>query len=185
MSIEPAPDWIEPEVLVSDHERRGEPLPPLVDVVRGGPVTPLPPLPDKFHPAPRPKDSPRVLRTVFGAAGTVDVKAGVSLLKQLKRAGADETVELHIRLAAAPAREVQGMLSLPHGHGALAYRADKAGWVHVRVGTMTLSEGELVENITALLNAVRAAGNGDHITRVVLSGPDTPGIPLAITQPIR
>ena len=54
------------------------------------------------------------------AAGTVNLKAGVTLLKSIKRAKFDETVELHINLGIDPAQSdqaVRGTVSLPHGIG--------------------------------------------------------------------
>ena len=54
------------------------------------------------------------------AAGTVNLKAGVTLLKSVKRAKFDETVELHINLGIDPAQSdqaVRGTVSLPHGIG--------------------------------------------------------------------
>jgi large subunit ribosomal protein L1 len=53
-------------------------------------------------------------------AGTPNLKAAVALLKQLKRAKFDETVELHINLGIDVSQSdqaVRGTVSLPHGIG--------------------------------------------------------------------
>ena len=55
-----------------------------------------------------------------GEAGTLPVKAAVTLLKQLKRAKFDETVEIHINLGIDPTQSdqmVRGTVALPHGIG--------------------------------------------------------------------
>ena len=53
-------------------------------------------------------------------AGTLPLKAAVTLLKQLKRAKFDETVEIHINLGIDPTQSdqmVRGTIALPHGIG--------------------------------------------------------------------
>lgn len=214
------------------------------------------------------------------AAGTVNLKAGVALLKQVKRAKFDETVELHINLGIDPAQSdqaVRGTVSLPHGigksvrvavfcqgdkiaqakaagadvagaadlvdkiqkenfldfdvaittqdmmpqvaklgkvlgprglmptpkagtvvpatadiaavvkefkAGKVEYRADKTGQVHVGVGKMSFADDKLVDNITTLMDAVRAAKpsgvKGNYVNGVVLSATQCPGIPVTI-----
>jgi large subunit ribosomal protein L1 len=214
------------------------------------------------------------------AAGTVNLKAGVTLLKQVKRAKFDETVELHINLGIDPAQSdqaVRGTVSLPHGigksvrvavfcqgekiaqakaagadvaggaelvervqkenfldfdvaittqdmmpqvaklgkvlgprglmptpkagtvvaatadiaavvkefkAGKVEYRADKTGQVHVGVGKMSFADDKLVENITALMDAVRAAKpsgvKGNYVNGIVISATQCPGIPVTI-----
>ena len=55
-----------------------------------------------------------------GDAGTLPVKAAVTLLKSLKRAKFDETVEIHINLGIDPTQSdqtVRGTIALPHGIG--------------------------------------------------------------------
>ncbi len=55
-----------------------------------------------------------------GEAGTLPVKAAVTLLKSLKRAKFDETVEIHINLGIDPTQSdqmVRGTVALPHGIG--------------------------------------------------------------------
>lgn len=52
--------------------------------------------------------------------GTVPVKRAISLLKSMKRAKFDETVEVHMHLGIDPAQNdqnVRGSVSLPHGVG--------------------------------------------------------------------
>lgn len=66
------------------------------------------------------KSQLRNIEKKIEAAGTVNLKAGVTLLKQVKRAKFDETVELHINLGIDPAQSdqaVRGTVSLPHGIG--------------------------------------------------------------------
>jgi large subunit ribosomal protein L1 len=213
-------------------------------------------------------------------AGTPNLKQAVSLLKQVKRAKFDETVELHINLgidASQSDQMVRGTVSLPHGigksvrvavfcqgekiaaakaagadvaggpelvdkvqkenfldfdvaittqdmmpqvaklgkvlgprglmptpkagtvvpanadiatvvkefkAGKVEYRADKTGQVHCGVGKMSFSEDKLVENITTLMDAVRAAKpsgvKGNYINGVVLSATMSPGIRVSL-----
>lgn len=226
------------------------------------------------------KSQLRNIEKKIEAAGVVNVKAGVTLLKQVKRAKFDETIELHINLGIDPAQSdqaVRGTVSLPHGigksvrvavfcqgdkiaqakaagadvagaadlvdriqkenfldfdvaittqdmmpqvaklgkvlgprglmptpkagtvvpatadiaavvkefkAGKVEYRADKTGQVHVGVGKMSFTEDKLVDNINALMDAVRAAKpsgvKGNYINGVVLSATQCPGIPLTI-----
>lgn len=214
------------------------------------------------------------------AAGTINLKAGVALLKQVKRAKFDETIELHINLGIDPAQSdqaVRGTVSLPHGigksvrvavfcqgekiaqakaagadvaggselvdkvqkenfldfdvaittqdmmpqvaklgkvlgprglmptpkagtvvaatadiaavvkefkAGKVEYRADKTGQVHVGVGKMSFADDKLVDNITTLMDAVRAAKpsgvKGNYVNGIVLSATQCPGIPVTI-----
>jgi large subunit ribosomal protein L1 len=127
VSTNPTPPVTEPEVLVSEHDRRGDPLPPLVEILRDVPVSSLPPLPPrkKKKPGVSPKRGKKLksqLRNIEKKieAATVHLKVGVTLLKQVKRAKFDETVELHINLGIDPAQSdqaVRGTVSLPHGIG--------------------------------------------------------------------
>ena len=226
------------------------------------------------------KSQLRNIEKKIEAAGVVNVKVGVTLLKQVKRAKFDETIELHINLGIDPAQSdqaVRGTVSLPHGigksvrvavfcqgdkiaqakaagadiagaadlvdkiqkenfldfdvaittqdmmpqvaklgkvlgprglmptpkagtvvpatadiaavvkefkAGKVEYRADKTGQVHVGVGKMSFAEDKLVENIDALMDAVRAAKpsgvKGNYINGVVLSATQCPGIPLTL-----
>jgi len=53
-------------------------------------------------------------------AGTVNLKQGLTLLKQVKRAKFDETVEIHMNLGIDPTQSdqmVRGTVALPHGTG--------------------------------------------------------------------
>ncbi|MEO2088181.1 MAG: 50S ribosomal protein L1, partial [Gemmataceae bacterium] len=62
----------------------------------------------------------RNIEKKVGDAGTPNLKAAVALLKQVKRAKFDETVELHINLGIDPSQSdqaVRGTVSLPHGIG--------------------------------------------------------------------
>ena len=62
----------------------------------------------------------RNIEKKVGDAGTPNLKAAVALLKQVKRAKFDETVELHINLgidASQSDQAVRGTVSLPHGIG--------------------------------------------------------------------
>ncbi len=66
------------------------------------------------------KSQLRNIEKKIEAAGSVNLKAGVALLKSVKRAKFDETVELHINLGIDPAQSdqaVRGTVSLPHGIG--------------------------------------------------------------------
>ncbi len=62
----------------------------------------------------------RNIEKKVGEAGTLPVKQAVTLLKQIKRAKFDETVELHINLGIDPTQSdqtVRGTVALPHGIG--------------------------------------------------------------------
>jgi large subunit ribosomal protein L1 len=62
----------------------------------------------------------RNIEKKVGDAGTPNLKAAVTLLKQVKRAKFDETVEIHINLGIDPTQSdqaVRGTVSLPHGIG--------------------------------------------------------------------
>jgi len=54
MTTEPNLVGGEPISLISEQERRGEPLPPVVEILRGLPVTPLPPFPAARPRKPKP-----------------------------------------------------------------------------------------------------------------------------------
>lgn len=214
------------------------------------------------------------------AAGVVNLKQGVALLKQVKRAKFDETVELHINLGVDPTQSdqaVRGTVSLPHGigksvrvavfcqgekvaqataagadfaggsdlvekiqkenfldfdvaittqdmmpqvaklgkvlgprglmptpkagtvvsasadlaavvkefkAGKVEYRADKTGQVHCGIGKMSFPDDKLVENATALMDAVRAAKpsgvKGNYVNGVVISATQCPGVPVTL-----
>ncbi len=62
----------------------------------------------------------RNIEKKVGDAGTLPLKAAVTMLKSLKRAKFDETVELHINLGIDPTQSdqtVRGTIALPHGIG--------------------------------------------------------------------
>ncbi len=66
--------------------------------------------------------------------------------------------------------------------GRVEYRLDRYGIVHVRVGTMAFEDGQLVENVKALLNALikarPAAAKGKYVRSIALSSTMSPGLRL-------
>jgi large subunit ribosomal protein L1 len=212
--------------------------------------------------------------------GTVPLKKALSLLKQIKRAKFDETVEVHVWLGIDTTQSdqmIRGSVPLPHGLGkvkrvlvftqgdnvakakdagadfvgsdelieriqkegwldfdvALAtqdmmgkvsrlgkvlgprglmptpkagtvitagqdvaqavreqkagkveYRADKGGNVHAGVGKMSFDDDRLAANVTAFVEAIRAAKpagvKGHYVKSITLAGTMTPGIPVAM-----
>lgn len=88
-------------------------------------------------------------------AGTVSLKQGVALLRQLKRAKFDETVEIHINLGIDPTQSdqmVRGSVGLPHGTGksvrvAVFCQGDKVALAK-GAGADHVGGADLVEKIT-------------------------------------
>jgi large subunit ribosomal protein L1 len=66
--------------------------------------------------------------------------------------------------------------------GRVEYRVDKAGIIHVSVGKRSFSEGDLVENATAvfkeLMRAKPSSLKGPYINSVYISGTMTPSLHL-------
>jgi large subunit ribosomal protein L1 len=88
-------------------------------------------------------------------AGTVSLKQGVALLRQLKRAKFDETIEIHINLGIDPTQSdqmVRGSVGLPHGTGksvrvAVFCQGDKVALAK-GAGADHVGGADLVEKIT-------------------------------------
>ena len=88
-------------------------------------------------------------------AGTVSLKQGVALLRQLKRAKFDETIEIHINLGIDPTQSdqmVRGSVGLPHGTGksvrvAVFCQGDKVA-IAKGAGADHVGGADLVEKIT-------------------------------------
>ncbi|MFO0935229.1 MAG: 50S ribosomal protein L1 [Gemmataceae bacterium] len=88
-------------------------------------------------------------------AGTVTLKQGVALLRTLKRAKFDETVEIHVNLGIDPTQSdqmVRGSVGLPHGTGksvrvAVFCQGDKVALAK-GAGADHVGGADLVEKIT-------------------------------------
>ena len=88
-------------------------------------------------------------------AGTVDLKKAVTLLRSVKRAKFDETVEIHINLGIDPTQSdqmVRGSIGLPHGTGksvkvAVFCQGDKVKLAK-DAGADHVGGADLVEKIT-------------------------------------
>jgi large subunit ribosomal protein L1 len=88
-------------------------------------------------------------------AGSVNLKQGVALLRQLKRAKFDETIEIHINLGIDPTQSdqmVRGSVGLPHGTGksvrvAVFCQGDKVA-IAKGAGADHVGGADLVEKIT-------------------------------------
>lgn len=68
--------------------------------------------------------------------------------------------------------------------GKVEFRADAGGNVHAPVGKLSFDEGKLVENITAFIDAVKAAkpasSKGHYIKSITVSATMSPGVGVAI-----
>ena len=68
--------------------------------------------------------------------------------------------------------------------GKVEYRTDKGGNVHAGVGKMSFDEDKLVANVTAFVDAIRAAKptgvKGNYVKSITLSSTMGPGIPVAM-----
>jgi large subunit ribosomal protein L1 len=68
--------------------------------------------------------------------------------------------------------------------GKVEYRSDKTGQIHAGVGKMSFDDEKLFENITAFVEAVRAAKpsgvKGNYINGIVLSATMSPGIQISM-----
>jgi large subunit ribosomal protein L1 len=68
--------------------------------------------------------------------------------------------------------------------GKVEFRADKTGQIHVGVGKIEFTDEQLLQNINALVEAVRAAKpastKGNYINGVVLSATQSPGIRVSL-----
>lgn len=69
--------------------------------------------------------------------------------------------------------------------GQVRYRTDKAGIVHCTIGKVDFKSAELVENLEAVLNALKKAkpstSKGIYIKKITLSTTMGPGIPLDVS----
>jgi large subunit ribosomal protein L1 len=222
----------------------------------------------------------RNIRKKVGKEGTRPLKAAIALLKQIKRAKFDETVEIHMALgidATQSDQMIRGSVPLPHGVGktvrvlvfcqgdnvakakdagadfagaddviekiqkeswldfdvALAtqdmmgkvsrlgkvlgprglmptpkagtvltagqdvaaavrefkagkveYRSDKGGNVHAGVGKISFEDDQLAANVTAFVDAIRAAKpagvKGHYVKSITLAATMTPGVPVSM-----
>jgi large subunit ribosomal protein L1 len=68
--------------------------------------------------------------------------------------------------------------------GKVEYRTDKGGNVHAGVGKISFEEDKIVANVTAFVDAIRAAKptgiKGNYVKSITLSSTMGPGIPLAM-----
>lgn len=66
--------------------------------------------------------------------------------------------------------------------GKVEFRVDDAGNVHCLVGKMSFDQGQLTDNVEALLNLIRQlrpqATKGNYIRSITVSATQTPGIPI-------
>jgi large subunit ribosomal protein L1 len=66
--------------------------------------------------------------------------------------------------------------------GAVEFRAEKAGIVHVGVGKVSFSQAKLEENVNAFLTAIQKArpsgAKGTYIKRITISSSMGPGVKI-------
>ncbi len=70
--------------------------------------------------------------------------------------------------------------------GKVEFRVDKTGIVHAPVGKISFAEGKLVENASALINAVvkakPSAAKGKYVKRATICSTMSPGVDLDTTE---
>ena len=68
--------------------------------------------------------------------------------------------------------------------GKVEYRTDKGGNVHAGVGKLSFDDDKLVANITAFIDAVRAAKpagiKGNYVRSITICSTMSPGIPVVM-----
>jgi large subunit ribosomal protein L1 len=68
--------------------------------------------------------------------------------------------------------------------GKVEYRTDKGGNVHAGVGKLSFDDDKIVANVTAFVDAIRAAKptgiKGNYVNSITLSSTMGPGIALAM-----
>jgi large subunit ribosomal protein L1 len=68
--------------------------------------------------------------------------------------------------------------------GKVEYRSDKSGQIHVGVGKLSFDDQKLIENITTIVETVRAAKpsgvKGNYINGIVLSATMMPGVRMSV-----
>ncbi|MBI3410742.1 MAG: 50S ribosomal protein L1 [Planctomycetes bacterium] len=68
--------------------------------------------------------------------------------------------------------------------GKVEYRTDKGGNVHAGVGKMSFDEDKLADNITAFIDAIRAAKptgvKGNYVKSITVCATMSPGIPVVV-----
>src|SRR5262249_29291690 len=68
--------------------------------------------------------------------------------------------------------------------GKVEYRADKGGNVHAGLGKISFEEDKLAANITAFVDAIKAAKptgvKGHYIKSITIAGTMTPGVPVTV-----
>jgi large subunit ribosomal protein L1 len=68
--------------------------------------------------------------------------------------------------------------------GKVEFRTDKGGNVHGGVGKISFDENKLTENITAFVDAIRAAKpagvKGHYIKSMTICSTMSPGVPVAV-----
>src|SRR5919205_1155133 len=125
----------------------------------------------------------------------------VRLIKGVKRAKFDESVEVHIRtgLNVRHADEqLRGTIALPHGLGKevkvavfakadkVEYRTDRTAIVHMTVGKTSFPDEQLLDNYQAvieeLIRAKPSAAKGKYIRSVVMASTMGPGVKVDPTK---
>ncbi len=68
--------------------------------------------------------------------------------------------------------------------GKVEFRTDKGGNVHAGVGKLSFDEEKIASNVTAFVDAIRAAKptgiKGNYVKSITLSSTMGPGIPVAM-----
>src|SRR5213595_1418272 len=68
--------------------------------------------------------------------------------------------------------------------GKVEYRADKGGNIHAGVGKLSFDDNKLFDNVTALVEQVRAAKpagvKGNYVKSITLSATMSPGVPVSM-----
>lgn len=72
--------------------------------------------------------------------------------------------------------------------GRVEFRNDRTGLVHVAIGKLSFSEDRIIENVTAMIDAVQRnkpqASKGIYLRSITLTGTMTPGVPLDVAAAV-
>src|SRR5207249_361973 len=121
--------------------------------------------------------------------GPVPLKRALQVLKGLKRAKFDETVEVHVSLGIDPTQSdqmIRGSVPLPHGLGkpkrVLIFC--QGGNVHAGVGKISLDDERLAANITVFVDQIRAVKpsgvKGNYVRSITIASTMSPGVPVSM-----
>src|SRR5437016_2358470 len=124
------------------------------------------------------------------------LEEAVPLLKKIKFAKFDETVEVHMRLGVDPKHAdqmVPGTVTVDIARavkevkaGKVEFRVDKTGIIHAPVGKVSFAAEKLVENASSLISAVikakPAVAKGKYVRSATICSTMGPGVSIDTTS---